>query len=65
MVEDLLKCMQKYQLDYTNTFLNLSQKNSNENIFSNNDEFLIWHENWKNISNINLTWTSKKNNANI
>ena len=47
MVEDLLKCMQKYQLDYTNTFLNLSQKNSNENIFSNNDEFLIWHENWK------------------
>lgn len=47
LVEELLKIMQINRLDYTNTFLHISDDCSN--LINENQELLSWQEKWKKI----------------
>ena len=48
LVDDLLDLMQKLKMDYTNTFLSLSQDISLEDSSLNKSDFKPWLEKWKN-----------------
>ena len=53
LISDLLKWMNKYQADYTNTFFKLTQlKKPNNKIYQNN-EFSQWFTKWKNRLKLN------------
>ncbi len=47
LIEDLLSMMQKHNVDYTNTFYELSHDNPQNVSLYKNDEFLKWYELWQ------------------
>lgn len=49
IVDDLLGIMKKNKMDYTNTFLNLTFDQLNENEINDNAEFKQWEIRWKEI----------------
>ncbi len=67
LVDELLNHMNRINMDYTNTFLSLSQTQTNKNILTNDSGFKLWEKKWryylKNISNIyEVKRIMKKNN---
>ena len=67
LVDDLLNIMQKFNLDYNNTFLSLSKVNFRTKELINNSEFIQWKIKWQ--DNINrfsnfkeAKYLMKKNN---
>jgi len=47
LIDDLLSLMQRYQADYTNTFLALTFERPEETVLSGTPEFAQWHERWQ------------------
>ncbi|GKU76549.1 YdiU family protein [Paenibacillus sp. L3-i20] len=47
LIKDLLNLMQKYEADYTNTFLSLTFDKRDGNAMFGTDEFTQWHELWQ------------------
>lgn len=47
LIEDLLKMMQKYRADYTNTFRALTFERHEDTILFSTPEFAQWHELWQ------------------
>ncbi|MGG1401242.1 YdiU family protein [Bacillus salipaludis] len=47
LVEDLLKIMQQYQADYTNTFRALTIEKMEDTPLNGTPEFTLWHEKWQ------------------
>lgn len=45
--DELLQIMEKHEMDFTNTFLYLTHNITINDIFSNNEAFKNWEENWK------------------
>tara|TARA_B100000902_G_scaffold391664_1_gene442700 strand:+ start:3630 stop:5054 length:1425 start_codon:yes stop_codon:yes gene_type:complete len=60
IVDDLLNLMDKYNLDYNNTFLSLFQKNVIDNKILNNSEFIKWKKKWINIINAHSNMSKSK-----
>lgn len=48
LITDLLKLMQHHELDYTNTFRDLSQASKPQNGVYEQTAFLAWYERWQN-----------------
>ncbi len=48
LINDLLNLMQKYSVDYTNTFSDLTYKNFSKGSFYQNEEFKNWHKVYEN-----------------
>ncbi|MDM5249645.1 protein adenylyltransferase SelO [Lysinibacillus sp. G4S2] len=46
LIEELLKLMQQYQADYTNTFIALTFDKLDESKLFSTKEFKEWHQNW-------------------
>ncbi|MEB2300835.1 YdiU family protein [Lysinibacillus xylanilyticus] len=47
LIEELLKLMQQYQADYTNTFIALTFDKFTESALFSTEEFKEWHKNWQ------------------
>ncbi|MEN1934032.1 YdiU family protein [Paenibacillus sp. 102] len=47
LIEELLKIMEKYRADYTNTFLSLTFNSHEDNDLFNSSEFTNWHKKWQ------------------
>ena len=47
IIEDLLSMMEKYNEDYTNTFVSLTTKNNMDKGMFISDEFKNWYNNWQ------------------
>lgn len=47
LIKDLLSMMQKYRVDYTNTFLAFTFERHEDTILSGTPEFAQWHELWQ------------------
>jgi len=47
IIEDLLSMMEKYNEDYTNTFVSLTTKNNMDNDMFISEEFKKWYNNWQ------------------
>jgi serine/tyrosine/threonine adenylyltransferase len=47
LIKDLLSMMQKYRVDYTNTFLALTFERHEDTALSRTPEFAQWHELWQ------------------
>ncbi|WML46448.1 protein adenylyltransferase SelO family protein [Neobacillus sp. PS3-40] len=47
LIKDLLSMMQKYRVDYTNTFLAFTFERHEDTILSGTPEFAQWHELWR------------------
>ena len=47
IIEDLLSMMEKYNEDYTNTFVSLTTKNNMDKGMFISDEFKNWYDNWQ------------------
>ncbi|WP_440643555.1 protein adenylyltransferase SelO [Candidatus Pelagibacter sp. HIMB123] len=59
LINDLFNWMEKNKADYTNTFCNLMDINSDE-IYKNND-FIDWKNQWKKRSELNKSTEEKQN----
>lgn len=46
IIEDLLDLMEKYNEDYTNTFIKLTFNKNNDSDMFNSEEFKTWHNTW-------------------
>jgi uncharacterized protein YdiU (UPF0061 family) len=56
LVEDLLLCMEKYSMDYTNTFRHLASNLNIHEPMLDEPDFITWHSHWQNrILNQNET----------
>ena len=58
LVDELLDLMERMNMDYTNTFWSLSQKNIFDNVLTNDSGFILWHKKWK--DNIDLLSSMKE-----
>ena len=47
IIEDLLSMMEKYNEDYTNTFVSLTTRNNMDKGMFISDEFKNWYNNWQ------------------
>ena len=53
LIDDLLDYMQKFNKDYTNTFLSLSEDDFLKNTIPNDNTFISWQRKWKkNLNNL-------------
>ena len=59
LINDLFNWMEKNKADYTNTFCNLMDINSNK-IYKNND-FINWKNEWKKRSKLSNSTKEKQN----
>ena len=68
LIDDLLNWMEKYKIDYTNTFCHLMEIKIDENTYK-DESFITWFDEWKKRSKLNNSSKEKqielmkKNNA--
>jgi len=59
LIDDLLNWMEKYKIDYTNTFCDLMEIKIDENTYK-DEAFITWLDEWKKRSRLNNSSTEKQ-----
>ncbi|MDB2698429.1 YdiU family protein [Candidatus Pelagibacter bacterium] len=59
LIDDLLNWMEKYKIDYTNTFCHLMEIKINENTYK-DEAFITWFDVWKKRSKLNNSSKEKQ-----
>src|SRR6056300_1328340 len=59
LIDDLLNWMEKYKIDYTNTFCHLMEIKINENTYK-DEAFITWFDEWKKRSKLNNSSKEKQ-----
>jgi uncharacterized protein YdiU (UPF0061 family) len=59
LIDDLLNWMEKYKIDYTNTFCHLMEIKIDENTYK-NESFITWFDEWKKRSKLNNSSKEKQ-----
>jgi uncharacterized protein YdiU (UPF0061 family) len=59
LIDDLLNWMEKYKIDYTNTFCHLMEIKINENTYK-DEVFITWFDEWKKRSKLNNSSKEKQ-----
>jgi uncharacterized protein YdiU (UPF0061 family) len=59
LIDDLLNWMEKYKIDYTNTFCHLMEIKIDENTYK-DEAFITWFDVWKKRSKLNNSYKEKQ-----
>ena len=59
LIDDLLNWMEKYKIDYTNTFCHLMKIKIDENTYK-DEAFITWFDEWKKRSKLNNSSKEKQ-----
>jgi len=59
LIDDLLNWMEKYKIDYTNTFCHLMEIKIDENTYK-DEAFITWFDEWKKRSKLNNSSKEKQ-----